>query len=77
MDSKTLAAFGIGLAAGAVIGGAVALLYAPRSGKETRELLKSKAMETRDRVVEVADQVKDFATEKADKVKAVAHALKA
>jgi gas vesicle protein len=34
-----------GLLVGAVIGGILALLYAPQSGKETREQLKKKFME--------------------------------
>ena len=76
MNKDHAIGFGIGLLAGAVIGGVIALLYAPKSGKETREMLKSKAMETRDGALEFADQVRDSATEKADKVKAAAHALK-
>ena len=32
-----------GLIAGAVVGGVVALLLAPRSGKETRQILREKA----------------------------------
>jgi gas vesicle protein len=69
MESKILAGFGIGLVTGVIIGGVIALLYAPKSGKETREMLKSKAMETRERAIDVAEHVKDFATETADKVK--------
>jgi len=34
-----------GLLAGAAIGGIIALLYAPKSGKETREQLKNKFTE--------------------------------
>jgi len=39
---------------GAVSGAAVALLYAPVSGRETREYLGEKAREGRDRASEVA-----------------------
>jgi gas vesicle protein len=39
-ESKSGAAFIEGLFLGAVIGGALALIYAPQSGKETREWLK-------------------------------------
>jgi len=39
LEKKTLVGFGIGLLAGAAIGGAIALLYAPRSGRETRASL--------------------------------------
>ncbi len=72
MNKDNVTGFGIGLLAGAVIGGVIALLYAPKSGKETREMLKSKAMETRERAIDVAEHVKDFATETADTVKEAA-----
>jgi gas vesicle protein len=36
---------------GGLIGGAIALLYAPRSGEETREILLSEGQETADRVM--------------------------
>ncbi len=41
---------------GAISGAAVALLYAPTSGKETREYLGEKAREGRDRATEAADK---------------------
>jgi gas vesicle protein len=39
---KPVSSFITGLLAGAAIGGVIALLYAPKSGKETREELKQK-----------------------------------
>jgi gas vesicle protein len=39
---------------GAVAGAAVALLYAPATGRETRDLLSEKAREGRDRANEAA-----------------------
>ncbi len=39
---KTTGSFISGLLAGAAIGGVIALLFAPQSGKETREQLKGK-----------------------------------
>ena len=42
MNKDHAIGFGVGLLAGAVIGGVIALLYAPRSGKETRQLIKDK-----------------------------------
>ena len=36
---------------GGLIGGAIALLYAPRSGAETREILLNEGQETADRVM--------------------------
>jgi gas vesicle protein len=44
--------FGIGLLSGAAIGGIIALLYAPRSGKETRKLIGDKANEVVESVKE-------------------------
>ena len=41
---------------GAVSGAAVALLYAPASGKETREYLGEKAKEGRKRAAEAAEK---------------------
>jgi gas vesicle protein len=39
---KQTGSFISGLLAGAVLGGVIALLYAPKSGKETREQIKQK-----------------------------------
>jgi gas vesicle protein len=41
---------------GAVSGAAVALLYAPATGRETREFLGDKAREGRERAAEVAER---------------------
>jgi gas vesicle protein len=49
---KNLGSFITGLLAGAAIGGAIALLYAPKSGNETREQIKQK----------LADLEKEFET---------------
>ena len=56
MNKDHAIGFGIGLLAGAVIGGAIALLYAPMTGKETRQLVKDKATEAVDKVKEVASE---------------------
>ena len=66
MDRDGLAGFGIGLLAGVLIGGIVASLYAPRSGKETRKMLKSRASD-------VVDHVKDFTAKTEDKGEALAN----
>ena len=50
MNKDNAIGFGIGLLTGAVIGGVIALLYAPKSGKETRQLIKDKATEVVDAV---------------------------
>ena len=41
---------------GAVTGAAIALLYAPATGAETREFLGEKAREGRDRAVQAAEK---------------------
>jgi gas vesicle protein len=68
MECKTSAGFGTGLLIGAVIGGVIALLYAPQSGKKTRKFLKNKATEFVDEVKEEASEVVDEVKEKASGV---------
>jgi len=48
-----LAAF----AAGALVGAAVALLYAPRSGKDTRDIMTAKGRELKARMNDALDEV--------------------
>ena len=45
---------------GAVAGAAVALLYAPAAGQETREFLGEKAREGRDRAADAAAKGRDM-----------------
>jgi gas vesicle protein len=45
---------------GAITGAAVALLYAPATGEETREFLGQKAREGRDKAREAVDQGRDY-----------------
>ena len=45
---------------GAVAGAAVALLYAPATGRETRDFLGEKAREGRDRAAEAAAKGRDY-----------------
>lgn len=45
---------------GAVSGAAVALLYAPASGRETREYLGEKAREGRERAAAAAEKSREF-----------------
>lgn len=54
-------AFFTGFMAGAVI----SLLYAPSSGKETRQKIRDKSIEAKDRTVELAHQASDSARQSA------------
>lgn len=47
---------------GATVGAAVALLYAPATGEETRDYLGKRAKEGRDRVNEMARQGREVIT---------------
>lgn len=62
---KSSNSFIIGILAGAAIGGVIALLYAPQSGKETRAQIKKKFEELEDEM----DTLKEKASEKAGQVK--------
>jgi gas vesicle protein len=53
---------------GAALGAAVALLYAPQEGKETRRILGEKAEEARDKVSKAAETVKESAQERYEAV---------
>jgi gas vesicle protein len=80
MNNDHAIGFGIGLLTGAVIGGAIALLYAPKSGKETRQLIKDKVTEVVDEVKEetggVMDTVKETVSEAGRKGQAAVKAIK-
>ena len=84
MNGDNAKGFAIGLLTGAVIGGVCALLYAPKSGKKTRELIKGKASEfinevadtVKDETGEIMDSVKSVASEASRKGQAVAHAIR-
>ncbi len=73
MDGKSI---GMGFLLGAVVGGAVALLYAPHSGSETRGILKTKAEHTAEEALEIAEHAKDIATERVKKAKSAAEAAR-
>ena len=62
-DGNSFVWFLAGLGVGAVVG----LLYAPRSGSETREVLRSKAEEGRDYMKERARQAREQASDWVDR----------
>jgi gas vesicle protein len=65
--ANKLASIGI-FAAGAGIGAAVALLYAPRSGRHTRARLRNSANRTIHRVEEIRNDIQSRLAEAADEV---------
>ena len=58
--------------AGAILGGAVALLYAPKSGKETRELINKKTGEGKEVLDKTSKEVYEKGREIYDKGKQIA-----
>jgi gas vesicle protein len=56
----------IAFVVGALTGAAVALLFAPASGEETREYLGQKAREGRDRARDALDQGREFYSRQRD-----------
>jgi len=62
-DSNSFVWFLAGLGLGALVG----VLYAPRSGNETRDVLRARAEEGRDYVRNRAQQARDQASEWADR----------
>ena len=79
MNKDNAIGFGFGLLAGAAIGGVVALLFAPESGKETRHLIGDKTTEVVKTVEEktsgVMDTVRQVASEASRKGQAAAYAI--
>jgi gas vesicle protein len=67
-----LAAFAIG----ALVGTGVALLYAPRSGKETRELLAKKGRELKGKATDAIEDARDFIEGKKAEIAAAVEAGK-
>ena len=64
MNKDHVVGLGIGLLSGAVIGGVIALLYAPQSGKETRQQIKEKTVEVAGAIKEKASGIVDAVKEK-------------
>jgi len=65
-----------GVLFGAVIGGAVALLYAPMKGEDTRRMLREKAVQAEQMAAEKASEMKEMAGEMAADVREKAGAVK-
>ena len=67
-DEGTGASFALGLFAGAVIGAGVALLFAPKTGNETRELLGQQYRGLADRVNEATETLREQARERGQQI---------
>lgn len=62
--SSQLATILTAFAVGAIAGAGIALLYAPGSGKETRELLARRTRELKDKIGNSVDDAKELLSEK-------------
>jgi gas vesicle protein len=67
--------FVLGMLIGSAVGAAVALLYAPQGGTDTRDLIRHKTGEAKEKVAGVATNVKQTVVEKADHLKSTTHDL--
>jgi gas vesicle protein len=74
-DTQDLGSFLSGLIIGGLIGAAVALLMAPQSGEETRELIRDKSIELKDRAAETAEEARIKAESAAAEARARADQL--
>ena len=57
--SGNLTGFVMGAVVGAAVGAGVALLFAPRTGEETRKWLASNARDLKDKAASALDQAKE------------------
>ena len=67
-EEGTGASFALGLFAGAVIGAGVALLFAPKTGNETRELLGQQYRGLADRVSDATETLRQQARERGQQI---------
>jgi gas vesicle protein len=76
MNKDHAVGFGIGLLSGVVIGGIIALLFAPQSGKETRQMIKNKATGMVDAIKGKAEEANEIVESVKEKTTRAAHELK-
>lgn len=74
-DSDNFGAFLIGFVVGGAVGAVTALLLAPQSGEETREMIKDQAIVLRDKTVDTYEATRAKAEEAADEAVKRADAL--
>ena len=68
-DKENSSHFLVGFIVGTVVGVAIGFLYAPKSGKETRALLKEKASELKEKASEMTGRIKGATAEAGKNVK--------
>ncbi len=80
MDKGNTIGFGFGLLAGLIIGGVTAVLYTPKSGKDTRRIIVNKTTgavdAVREKIDDAMDTVKEATTEVNRKRHGVVYAMK-
>ncbi|MBI2829864.1 MAG: YtxH domain-containing protein [Chloroflexi bacterium] len=76
MASDSAKALGIGLLAGIVIGGALGMLYAPKSGAEMRAEMREKAEELREKAGELREKAGELREKAAKAGSAVASRIR-
>lgn len=62
-EKTSFGTFLIGFLSGAAIGAGIALLFAPQSGKETRDKIKDVADDVKDKISDLVGDTKDFLSE--------------
>ena len=75
-ESRCVGGYLAAFAIGALIGAGAALLYAPRSGKETRELLAKKGRDLKGQATDALDSAKDYVQGKKAEIAAAVEAGK-
>ncbi len=74
MEMRTVAGFGIGVLSGVLFGSAVALLLAPKSGKDTRKQIHKVANDVVDTVKKETNNVIGMVKDATNKVSRKGHA---
>ncbi len=59
MQQQNMGGLGLGFILGAIVGIGIGMLYAPRSGIETRAMLSDKVDELKEKLDEAVDTVKN------------------
>lgn len=74
-NGQSFLAFLIGLLVGGLVGAAVALLYAPQSGEETRAVIREKSIELKEQAAEQAAALREQAQQRIDGLQAQVNEL--